>query len=129
LLPQWRSASPVQRALQAGETCLGTTLLYSVTKMDAGPIIAKKEQVIIDDDEDEDATTVLPKLVDLGTDMLLKALPDILSGKISQDTATPQDESKATKAAPLIQSIEAELKVWQETATQCHNKLRGFAMW
>ena len=44
------------------------------------------------------------------------------------ETATPQDEDKAVAAA-MIHSSEAELKVWQESALTCHNRLRGFSMW
>jgi methionyl-tRNA formyltransferase len=125
LLPKWRGASPVQRSLQAGENPVGVTVLYTVSKMDAGPIIAQASQDI---DENDTAATVLPLLFDLGTQLLLQNLPDILDGKISMETVTPQDESMATQAT-LIHSSEAELKVWEESAITCHNRLRGFSMW
>jgi methionyl-tRNA formyltransferase len=127
LLPRWRGASPVQRSLEAGDNPVGVTLLFTVSKMDAGPIIAQKEQVV--NDETDTATTVLPMLFDVGTNLLLDELPDILSGEISMKTgAIQQDESKVVNAA-MIQSSEGELKVWQESATTCHNRLRGFSMW
>jgi len=125
LLPRWRGASPVQRSLEAGDNPVGVTVLFTVSKMDAGPIIAQKEVVI---DENDTATAVLPMLFQIGTELLLEAVPDILSGKITMETALPQHEDAAVSAA-IIHSSEAELKVWEETARDCHNRLRGFSMW
>lgn len=93
--------------------------------MDAGPIIAQQEEYI---DENAQATTVLPHLFEIGTNLLIDAMPDLVTGKITMDTATPQDESKVVDAA-MISPNEAELKVWEESAMTCHNRLRGFSMW
>lgn len=125
LLPRWRGASPVQRSLQAGDNPVGVSVLFTVSKMDAGPIISQEESEIGENDQ---ATTVLPHLFDIGTNCLLDVMPDVLSGKISMDTATPQDES-LVKEAGLINAAEAELKVWEESAITCHNRVRGFSMW
>jgi len=125
LLPRWRGASPVQRSLEAGDQPLGVTVLYTVSKMDAGPIIAQQAEEF---DENETATTVLPKLFAIGTQLLLDALPDILAGRITMETAQEQDEHQATQAR-MIESSEAEFRVWEESARTCHNRLRGFSMW
>jgi methionyl-tRNA formyltransferase len=125
LLPRWRGASPVQRSLEAGDNPVGVTVLYTVSKMDAGPLIMQKQESI---DENDTATTVLPLLFDIGTQCLLDVLPDICSGKMSFDTASPQDENAAVPAA-MISTSEAEFKVWEESAVTCHNRLRGFSMW
>jgi len=126
LLPKWRGASPVQRSLEAGENPVGVSVLFTVSKMDAGPIIAQKEQTI---DENDTAITVLPMLFEIGTELLLETLPDVLSGKITMEKGViPQDDALATKA-DMIAASEAELKVWEESATTCHNRLRGFANW
>jgi methionyl-tRNA formyltransferase len=93
--------------------------------MDAGPIIAQKEQEV---DSETTATELLPMMFTVGTDLLLAAMPGILSGTITMATATPQDESLVTKA-DMIDSSEGELRFWEESATQLLNKLRGFAMW
>lgn len=124
-MPRWRGASPVQRSLEAGDQRVGVSVLFTVSEMDAGPIIAQKVEEI---DEDETATTLLPKLFSIGTQCLIDALPEILSGAITMDTATPQDESQVINAA-MISPAEAELRVWEETARSCHNRLRGFSMW
>lgn len=125
LLPKWRGASPVQRSLEAGDNPVGVTVLFTVAKMDAGPIIAQKTVEI---DKDATATQVLPMLFEMGTELLLDHLPDILSGAITVETAQPQDEAEAT-AASLIDASEAELRPWEESALTCHNRLRGFSMW
>ena len=83
LLPRWRGASPVQRSLEAGDNPVGVSVLYTVSKMDAGPIIAQKEETIAD----ENAGDLLPLLFDIGTNLLLQNIPDILSGAISIKTA------------------------------------------
>lgn len=129
LLPRWRGASPVQRSLEAGDNPVGVTVLYTVSKMDAGPVIAQKEETIVDKNiEDATATKVLPWLFEIGTDLLIEKLPDILSGAVKFDTAKIQDESQVVQAA-MIDSSEAEMKPWEETATTLHNRLNGFSMW
>jgi methionyl-tRNA formyltransferase len=125
LLPRWRGASPVQRSLEQGDNPVGVSVLYTVSQMDAGPLIVQSSQQI---DENDTATTVLPLLFDIGTKCLLEVLPDICSGRITFDTATPQDDNAAVAAA-MIDTAEGEFKVWQESAHSCHNRLRGFSMW
>ena len=129
LLPRWRGASPVQRSLEAGDNPVGVTVLYTVSAMDAGPIIAQKEELIEDvNTDDATSTNVLPWLFEIGTDLLIESMPDILSGAMTFDTAQPQDENQIVQAA-MIDSSEAEMKPWEETATALHNRLRGFSMW
>ena len=89
--------------------------------MDAGPIVAQEEYEV---GNDEQATTVLPHLFEVGTKLLLEAMPDVISGKITMDNAQQQDEDNVVNAA-MITSAEGQLKVWKEDATSCHNKARG----
>mmetsp|Transcript_18150 Transcript_18150/g.39570 ORF Transcript_18150/g.39570 Transcript_18150/m.39570 type:complete len:412 (-) Transcript_18150:143-1378(-) len=129
LLPRWRGASPVQRSLEAGDNPVGVTVLYTVSQMDAGPIIAQKEETIEDENsEDATAAKVLPWLFEIGTDLLIESMPDILSGAISFEKGQPQDEDQVVQAA-MIDSSEAEMKPWEESAATLHNRLRGFSMW
>ena len=101
LLPRWRGASPVQRSLEAGDDPVGVSVLFTVSKMDAGPIISQKEEPV---DENETATNVLPHLFNIGTDLLIDAMPDLVSGAITMETATAQDED-AVVAADMIDSV------------------------
>jgi methionyl-tRNA formyltransferase len=125
LLPRWRGASPVQRSLEAGDNPVGVTVLFTVSKMDAGPIVAQRKQDI---EVNENATVLLPKLFQIGTEMLMEVLPDVINGKITMDTAQMQDEDQVVNA-DMIDSSEGELFVDRDSARVCHNKVRGFSMW
>lgn len=125
LLPRWRGASPVQRSLEAGDNPVGVSVLFTVSKMDAGPIVKQSVKEISDEDQ---ATEVLPLLFDIGTKDLIEALPKVISGEITFDTADKQDDDMAV-AASMIDSSEGELKPWLMTASECHNRVRGFSMW
>lgn len=125
LLPRWRGASPVQRSLEAGDNPVGVSVLFTVSKMDAGPIVSQAEEEI---DDDDDATKILPQLFQIGDDLLIEALPEVIKGKITMETATEQHEEKVVNA-DMIDSSEGELFVWKDSARTCHNKVRGFSMW
>jgi len=126
LLPRWRGASPVQRSLEAGDNPVGVSVLFTVSKMDAGPIVSQTV-VAIDDDKDT-ASTLLPRLFHIGTQDLLHHLPQVLNGTITIDTAMKQDESQVVQAT-MIDSSEGRLRVWEQGARMCHNKVRAFSIW
>ena len=125
LLPRWRGSSPVQRSLEAGDGIVGVSVLFTVPRMDAGPIIVQESVEI---DGDEKATTLLPRLFEMGTRRLIDALPGVLRGEIAPDTATAQDEG-LVREAKMIDSSEGQLQPWNMTAAECHNRVRGFSMW
>lgn len=125
LLPRWRGSSPVQRSLEAGDNPVGVSVLFTVSAMDAGPIVSQKSVNI---DQNEQATTLLPKLFEIGTGLLLDVIPDVVSGEITMDTATQQDESLVVDAK-MIDAAEGHLKPESMTAAECHNRIRGFSMW
>lgn len=126
LLPRWRGASPVQRSLEAGDNPVGVSVLFTVSKMDAGPIVSQAEEMI---NENDDATFLLPHLFDIGTESLLEAIPDVVSGKITMEEGAIQQDEELVVNAAMISSSEGELRVWRESARVCHNKVRGFSMW
>ena len=125
LLPRWRGASPVQRSLEAGDNPVGVSILFTVSKMDAGPIVNQAEETI---EENDDATKVLPHLFGIGDDLLMDVLPDVIEGKITMETALEQNSEDVVNA-DMIDSSEGELFVWRDSALTCHNKVRGFSMW
>ena len=125
LLPRWRGSSPVQRSLEAGDNPVGVSVLFTVSKMDAGPIVAQEEHNI---DDDEQATTLLPNLFEIGTRSLIAAIPKVIDGEISMETATVQDESLVAEAG-MIDSSEGQLWPTKMSALECHNRVRGFSMW
>lgn len=123
LLPLYRGAAPVQRALYDGVDLSGVTVAYTVRAMDAGPVIAS-ERVNID--PNIKAPELLTDLFKRGTNLLLRELPAILDGS-AKLKATPQDDSLATHAPKV--TVEESWLSFQETAVAAHNKVRAFAEW
>ncbi|WVZ69249.1 hypothetical protein U9M48_018064, partial [Paspalum notatum var. saurae] len=123
LLPQYRGAAPVQRALQDGVAETGVSLAYTVRALDAGPVIACEKFSV---DECIRAPELLGILFDIGSKLLINELPSILDGS-AKEKAQPQDDSKAT-LAPKLNSEESWLSFDQE-AKVLHNKVRAFAGW
>ncbi|KAF1897011.1 hypothetical protein Lal_00034713 [Lupinus albus] len=123
LLPMYRGAAPVQRALQDGVKETGVSLAFTVRALDAGPVIAT-ETVQVDD------KIKAPDLLDLlfykGSELLIGELPSIFDGS-ARVKAYPQDDSKAT-LAPKISQEESWLLFDQE-ASVLHNKVRAFSGW
>ena len=115
----------MQRSLEAGDNPVGVSVLFTVSKMDAGPIVSQQS---LDIDGDEQASTLLPTLFDIGTELLLDALPKVIDGDITMDTSTVQDDSLVTEAE-MIDSSEGQLWPANMTATECHNRVRGFSIW
>lgn len=121
MLPLYRGAAPVQRAVENGDTSTGITIFQLVKQMDAGPVWAQKQFPILP----EDTTESLWKKLSLeGADFLRETIINILEGKIEK---FPQDESKVTYAPP-IQKEESQVD-WNLTAQQIFNKFRAFKPW
>jgi methionyl-tRNA formyltransferase len=126
LLPKFRGASPVPRALEAGVDVTGVTVLFTVFEMDAGPIVGQTKIVLTGD---EKTTELLPTLFDQGTDLLLDLLPEVFSGAKKQNGqgCVLQDDAAATHAAKMDK---AEGELWfTENAVYAHNKVRAFSGW
>ncbi|KAG8384149.1 hypothetical protein BUALT_Bualt04G0088200 [Buddleja alternifolia] len=123
LLPLYRGAAPVQRALQDGVRETGVSLAYTVRQLDAGPVIACEKVEINDQIK---APELLELLFTQGSKLLIRELPSILDGS-ARDKSLAQDESKAT-LAPKLTPEESWLSFDQE-ATILHNKVRAFAGW
>jgi methionyl-tRNA formyltransferase len=126
LLPKWRGASPVQRCLEAGEDETGITILYTVTKMDAGPLVVQESTPLTGSETSEE---MLDRLFAWGSELLLAdALPRVLRGDVDMESARTQDEDAVTKAS-LIRKEEGNLWPHNETAVQMRNKVRAFTGW
>ena len=89
LLPRWRGAAPVERALMAGDASTGVTIHQTVKELDAGPIAAQRGFLVTPDD---DAGTVYDRAAELAVDLLDEVLPE--------PSFTPQ-EGEATYAAKI----------------------------
>nr|XP_043616718.1 methionyl-tRNA formyltransferase [Erigeron canadensis] len=123
LLPLYRGAAPVQRALQDGVKETGVSLAFTVRALDAGPIIASEKMEI---DDNVKAPELLDLLFARGSKLLLQELPSIFDGS-ARTKARAQDDSKAT-LAPKMNQEESWLS-FDEEALVLHNKVRAFAGW
>lgn len=94
LLPRWRGAAPVQRAILAGDTVTGATTFSIVSALDAGPVY-RSLQVEIDDQTS--SGDLLDQLAQIGAPLLVGTLRDVASGL----TPVPQAEEGITLAAKL----------------------------
>lgn len=95
LLPRWRGASPVVRAVLAGDAMTGVTLMQMDEGLDTGPILATADTPI---DPAETAGELTMRLADLGADLVRRRLADIVAGRV---VASPQDDLRATAAAKV----------------------------
>lgn len=121
LLPKYRGAAPVARALMNGEKETGVTTFWISEKMDSGDIIMQKRLEILPEDT---RGTLEEKLSFLGADLLKETLVKIQEGKAE---GYPQDEKQATYA-PKIKK-EDGLIDWTKSALEIYNKIRAMNPW
>lgn len=121
LLPRWRGAAPIQRALMAGDEKTGVTIMKIVRKLDAGDMLHKEELVI---GAQESSNDLYVKLADLGAVGLAKVLTQLENGTLH---AEPQDEALVTYAEKLSKA-EAVID-WTESADVISRKIRGLNPW
>lgn len=122
LLPAYRGAAPIQRALMDGCHETGVTIMQMVFRLDAGPMLAQQRVEI---EEDDDALSLTNMLAVLGADMLMRVLDEVeKEGKI---TGLPQDENLATYA-PMIRKEEGWAD-WTASSLDLMYHLRGLTPW
>lgn len=118
ILPRWRGAAPIQRAIEAGDHESGVTLQKMVKKLDAGDIIGIRRVPL------SDAITAMElhdQLAELGADLLKNELIAYVQGEL---LPVPQDESQVT-VAPKIDKTESLID-WSLSASHISGKVRGF---
>jgi methionyl-tRNA formyltransferase len=119
LLPRWRGAAPIQRAILAGDAETGVTIMQVVMALDAGAMLRKAAVPITEDDT---AQTLHDRLAVLGAQLLVETLRDMQSaGWLAGE---PQDEAAVTYAAKLAKA-EAPLD-WHRSATELARQIRAF---
>ena len=129
LLPAYRGAAPVQRALEAGVEVTGVSVAYTVLAMDAGPVLRRATRPLVGDEKHPE---LLTELFATGTKLLLDALPEVWAGDAAfAKGTTPQEELGEIIHAAKVVPDEAWLNFTDpgvDAATH-HNKVRGFAGW
>lgn len=118
LLPRWRGAAPVARAIEAGDRETGVTIMQMEAGLDTGPMLAQVSVPISDTDT---AASLEPRLARLGAELMVTTLARLARGEIE---ARAQDERHATYA-PKLRKAEAQID-WSQPAERLHRKIRAF---
>lgn len=121
LLPKYRGAAPVQRAVLAGEMTTGLTTMRIDAGLDTGPILEQREMEIR---SDEAAAELLARMGEIGAPMMVGTLRKLAGGEL---LPKPQDNSRASYAPPIMK--EEGLIDWGLSAAQIYNRIRAFDPW
>lgn len=121
LLPKYRGAAPINRAILNGEKNTGITIIQLTRKMDAGPILMQKEIPITDRD---DSMTLEDELRRVGAELLMDALKEIESRTFK---LVPQNE-KQVIMAPKLKKEDGYID-WERGADEIYNQVRGCLPW
>ena len=121
LLPRWRGAAPIQRAIEAGDAETGVCLMQMEAGLDTGPVLATARCPITGTDT---GGALHDRLAEQGADLLAGNLDALASGQLP---AQPQDDSLATYAGKLDKR-EAVID-WEQPAVQIARKVRAFNPW
>ncbi|WP_243357629.1 methionyl-tRNA formyltransferase [Fundidesulfovibrio terrae] len=119
LLPKYRGAAPIQRAILAGETETGITIMRMEAGLDTGPMLIRREVSI---GPDEDAGSLHDRLAALGGEMAVEALGMLATGPVAP---VPQDGAKATYAAKLTKDDTHIF--WDRPVQEVHNRIRAMS--
>lgn len=121
ILPRYRGAAPVHRAVIAGERETGVSIMRVVRELDAGAVFAVARRPIA---LDETSVDVERGLAGIGAELCAQVIDDLASGTARE---TPQDDSQATYA-PRLTKAEGVLD-WRQPACALHNLVRGLHPW
>jgi len=121
LLPRWRGAAPIQRAIEAGDAETGVTIMRMEEGLDTGPMLLSEAVPIT---ETATGETLHDTLAALGARLILSALDGLAAGTIE---ATPQPAAGVTYARKLDKA-ESDID-WTRPATEIARKIRAFHPW
>ena len=117
LLPRWRGATPIERALLAGDRHTGVSIMQMDDGLDTGPVLMQEEIPILEDDT---MGTLRDRLAELGAKLIVQALDALQAGVIK---ATPQSAEGVTYAAKL-EKREARVD-WRKGALTVNRQVRA----
>ena len=119
LLPRWRGAAPVARAILAGDTETGVSIMKMDEKLDHGPVLAVQATPI---EQGEDAAQLTRRLAGIGAELLVETLANFDGVRV-----VGQDHMQAT-VAPKLAKYEGELE-WSMDAAEIDRRVRGLQPW
>jgi len=119
LLPRWRGAAPIHRAILAGDTETGVTIMEVVPKLDAGAMVSKGRMPILNTDTTQ---TLHDAISQTGATLMVEAMQTLQeTGQLAAET---QDETLVTYAHK-VEKAESKLD-WQKTAVELSRQIRAF---
>ncbi|WP_444892445.1 methionyl-tRNA formyltransferase [Microbulbifer sp. TRSA001] len=118
LLPRWRGAAPIQRAVEAGDSESGVAIMQMEAGLDTGPVLVESRCAITESDT---GGSLHDKLAELGGPSLLQALALLESGSANPQV---QDDTQANYANKITKE-EAQID-WQRPAAELHRLIRAF---
>jgi methionyl-tRNA formyltransferase len=121
LLPRWRGAAPIQRALLAGDATTGVTIMRMEAGLDTGPMLARRSTPIGTLDTGK---SLHDRLADIGATLMVATLPAIENASIKEE---PQPDQGVTYAQK-ISKAEARI-AWAEDAASIWRRVRAFNPW
>ena len=121
LLPRWRGAAPLQRAIQAGDEKSGVTIMQMNAGLDTGDMLSVQESEL---ETDITASQLHDRLSAMGADLIVSTLDNLVLGKV---TPVPQPESGVTYASKLEKS-EGRID-WSRPAFEIDRLIRAFTPW
>lgn len=121
LLPRWRGAAPIQRAIEAGDQLTGVTIMQMETGLDTGPMLAKN---VIPIEAEDTAGSIHDRLAELGAQTLLDVLEELA---MECSRAEPQDPAQACYARKLTKA--EALVSWNRPAIEIVRKIQAFNPW
>ncbi|AKM07305.1 methionyl-tRNA formyltransferase [Pelagerythrobacter marensis] len=116
LLPKWRGAAPIQRAILAGDSVTGVTIMQMEAGLDTGPMLATARTPV----EDKTAGELTEELAEIGAQLMVGTLIDLPALQ-----PVPQDDAMASHA-PKIDKAEARID-WSHDAEAIERQVRAFA--
>lgn len=118
LLPRWRGAAPIQRAIEAGDSETGITIMQMDQGLDTGDILWKESLPI---EPDETAATLHDKLAQMGSELMVYALQRLENQHL---TPVPQSDKGATYAAKILK--DEALIDWRQPAKVVDRRIRAW---
>lgn len=118
LLPRWRGAAPIQRAILAGDSHTGISIMHMEAGLDTGPVYLRRPLQIVDTDT---SASLEPRLAQLGAQCILDAVEAIAQGTAATEPQAAADATYAGKIAKEEASID-----WSRPAAEIERAVRAF---